>query len=61
MDQLPLFNQKTMREKLKVPLDESLVRKGKAAYDKGDMHQAAEIMREIRYKLEAKCNSIRNG
>lgn len=58
MRQLPLFDQRTMRERLKVPLDEKLVREGKKLYDQGRFKEAADVMREIRYKLEDRCNRI---
>lgn len=56
--QLPLFDQRTIRPRTKVPIDTKLVMSGKAAYDRGDMKGAAEIMRELRYKLEAYCARI---
>lgn len=57
-DQLPLFDQRTMREKLRVPLDKDLCLKGKAAYDSGNMKEATELMRELRYRLENFCSRI---
>lgn len=58
MSQVPLFGFREMLPSKKVPLDEALVRRGKALYDRGDLKASAEVMREIRYKLEDYCKRI---
>lgn len=51
-DQLPLFNQRTMRPKTKVPISAERIKEVKALLAAGQGDKAAAALREIREKLE---------
>jgi hypothetical protein len=52
--QFTLFDFNAMRPKLKVPISRARILEAKAAFDRGEGKISAEILREVRYKLEAK-------
>jgi hypothetical protein len=52
--QFSLFDYNAMRPKVKVPISRARVLEAKKLHDNGDDRGAAEILRDIRYKLEAR-------
>lgn len=58
MNQLPLFGFHDMKPRAKVPISKERVEEAKRMHENGDDKAAAEIMREVRYKLEAYCARI---
>lgn len=60
-DQLPLFNQRTMRARTKVPISAERIKEVQAMINKGDYKTAAEKLREVRYGLENYCKRINNA
>ena len=58
MNQLPLFGFHDMKPRAKVPISKERVEEAKRMHESGDDKAAAEIMREVRYKLEAYCARI---
>lgn len=58
MNQLSLFGFHDMKPRAKVPISRGRVEEAKRMHENGDDKAAAEIMREVRYKLEAYCARI---
>lgn len=58
MTQLPLFGFRDMKPKTKVPISRERIEEAKRLFHSGDVKGSVELLREVRYKLEAYCARI---
>jgi hypothetical protein len=58
MNQLPLFGFRDMKPKARVPISRERIEEAKKLFQGGDIKGSVEVLREVRYKLEAYCARI---